>query len=76
MSPQKFVVLMFCEWKSVETALGIPLSVKMEDGSVGFLPVFETREEAQAEYPNFTVLEIHENSRDVPSEQEAARGPQ
>lgn len=55
-----FVAQVFCRWDKTTTDAGIPLAAKMNNGSVGHMPVFETREEAQAAYPQAQILTIQE----------------
>lgn len=57
-SSRYFVAFHFCLWSRADTNLNLPLAERMDDGSVGFLPVYETREEAEAANPGARVLEI------------------
>ena len=45
------VVLAIQVWADQETTLGLPIARTMGDGSVAFLPVFDTAEAAEAAYP-------------------------
>lgn len=38
--------------------LRIPLEIEVETKMVGFLPVYDTREDAIADYPNSELMEI------------------
>lgn len=53
-----YVALSYRPWSSVETSLGLALAAKMEDGSVGFLPVYSSADEAKREHPGCQVLAI------------------
>lgn len=43
-----YVAFEFRRWENSETDVGLRLAAKMSDATVGYLPVFETREEAEA----------------------------
>ncbi len=43
----RWVVFLFARWDNFELNLPLQMAAKMPDGSVGFVPVFETREEAE-----------------------------
>jgi len=45
------VVMVLQKWVDQETALGHSMAPTMGDGSIAFLPVFDTAERAEAEYP-------------------------
>lgn len=55
-----WVVMVHCQWRSMETSIGLDLASKMSDGSVGYLPVYETREEAEEAHPGQQILPIRE----------------
>ena len=41
--------------------VNFPLPIKVEKGKmIGFLPVYETKEDALADYPNAKTLEVRE----------------
>lgn len=44
-----WVVLKLSRWEEMETNIGLPLRHQMEDNSIGYLPVYESREEAETE---------------------------
>lgn len=46
------------EWGSLETNIGLPVSIEAMPDSPGFLPVFNSREAAQREYPGHTICTI------------------
>lgn len=46
-----YVVMVLHAWVDQETTLRIPVAPTMEDGSMAFLPVFDSEERAEAAYP-------------------------
>jgi hypothetical protein len=60
----KFAVMLLHRWCDLEAAgIPYPVSERMWGCCVGFLPVFDTEEEARAEYPDAVVVEIREVPR-------------
>jgi len=53
-----FVAHSLMLWGEVKTSLGTPMAAKMDNGSVGFLPVYETAEEARAAHPTCRIIEV------------------
>lgn len=53
-----FVAHSLMLWAEVKTSIGTPMAAKMDNGSVGFLPVYETREEARREHPTCAIIEV------------------
>jgi len=52
------------KWEDIETSLGgFPVCVEDRLG-IGFLTVYETREQAEKEYPGGPIVEIREVSRE------------
>ena len=45
-------------WDEQTTSTGLDLAPRMEDGSIGFLPLFASREEAEAAYPEREVVQV------------------
>lgn len=61
-----YVVPVFRKWESLQV-LGLPLSGHQEPGCIGFLPVFETYEQAEAwcienEHPTDGITAIRSRS--------------
>lgn len=53
-----YVALVLKKWDSIETNIGFSLASKMDDGSIGYLPVFDTEDEAKAAYPDHVITQI------------------
>lgn len=53
-----FVAQVSCWWEDQEMNVPYPFSRKMDDGMVGFMPIYETEEEAKAAWPDSQILMI------------------
>jgi len=53
-----FVVMSYRKWKGIKTSFGFELADKMRDGCSGYLPVYDTLEEAKANAGDSQVFEI------------------
>jgi len=51
-----WVACVYQSWSKVQTNVGLPMAARMEDASVGFLPVYDSRLAARREWPDARVL--------------------
>lgn len=59
MAKERFYTLMRLRlWKDESTQFGLKLAVRMPDGSVGYLPVYDTPEAVHTAYPDADILVI------------------
>ena len=69
-----YLSLALQEWGSLTTNFGLPLNNEAMPDSPGFLPVFNSREAAQREYPGHTICTIRKaplNEENEQSKEEA-----
>ena len=53
-----YVVFALQYWERLETNIGIPVNTEAMPDSPGFLPVFNSREAAEREYPGHSIHTI------------------
>lgn len=58
-----YVPLTLQEWGSLTTNIGLHLDNEAMPDSPGFLPVFNSREAAEREYPGYTIYVIRKSQR-------------
>jgi len=51
-----YIVMQVCRWSDMTTNIGLPTG-GFED-TVGMVPVYKTREEAESHFPNAEVMEV------------------
>lgn len=58
-----YVALALQEWGNLGTNVGLPVSIEAMPDSPGFLPVFNSQEAAQREYPGHTICTIRKEEK-------------
>ena len=60
MSGDLWLVMNVQSWKHFELSQPLPFKVDIDPGScIGYLPVYASREQAEADYPDATVVAIN-----------------